>query len=304
MTRKHIHIFLTVCECKNNISRAAQKLYMTQPAVSVGIQELERYYGITLFDRISRRLYLTEAGKEFQSYALRISALFDDMERGLRNWDSFGVLRAGASMTIGSQFMPGYIEAFSNAHPNVTTQVLIAPSRQLEQKLITNELDLALVEIPVHENHLTAEPYMEDYLEIIGPAKSPFQDHPVMPLDEFQKQKFLLRESGSGTRDIFEQVTQNAGLHIHPIWESFSTTALLNAVVHGAGITVLPRHLISAPLRQGLICRIQVPELTFRQQFYIVHHQDKFLSHLIQDFIQICKNYESEHPQPEDTGIF
>ncbi len=294
MTRKHIHIFLTVCECGNNISKAAQKLYMTQPAVSVSIQELERYYGITLFDRISRRLYLTEAGKEFQSYALRISALFDDMEKGLKNWDSFGVLRVGASMTIGSHFMPSYVETFSASHPHVSTQVLIAPSRQLEEKLITNELDMALVEIPVHENSLNAIPYMEDHLEIIAPARPPYLHQPIMTPEDFQKQNFLLREQGSGTRDIFDQVMQNAGLNIRPTWESVSATALLNAVIHGAGITVLPRHMITDPVRQGLVCQIQVPKLIFRQQFYIVYHQDKLLSNLIRDFIRVCETYKEE----------
>ena len=89
MTIRHVHIFLSVCECGNNLTKAAEKLYMAQPAVTLAIKEIEKYYGVNLFDRIGKRLYITEAGKQFREYAIRISTLFDDMEKGLKDWDSF-----------------------------------------------------------------------------------------------------------------------------------------------------------------------------------------------------------------------
>lgn len=303
MTIKHIRIFLMVCECGNSISKAAKKLYMTQPSVSIAIQEIERHYGIMLFDRIARRLYLTDAGNEFLEYALRISALFDDMEKGLRNWDSFGVLRVGASITIGSQFMPSYVEAFTAMHPNTKTQVLIESSNKLEQKLVTNELDIALVETPIHETCLTAEAYMEDYLEIITPARHPFKPGQVMTKDEFQRQNFLLREHGSGTREIFEQVMQNEGISVNPTWEGTSTTALVNAVMHGIGIAAVPRRMVSGPLERGLVYALKVEDLQFKRQFYIVYHKDKRLTKLIQDFIHICKFYELDYSLPKYSGL-
>ena len=112
MTLRHIKIFLAVCDCDCNTTKAAEELFMTQPAVSLAIKELEQYYGVVLFDRIGRRLRISEAGLHFKEYAVPISALFDDMEKGMRNWDAFGVLRVGASITIGAQFLPGYVRAF------------------------------------------------------------------------------------------------------------------------------------------------------------------------------------------------
>ena len=84
MTIRHIRIFLTVCDCGCNLTKAAEQLYTAQPAVTVAIHELERYYGVNLFDRLGRRLYLTEAGEQYREYAQRILALYDDMERGLK----------------------------------------------------------------------------------------------------------------------------------------------------------------------------------------------------------------------------
>lgn len=289
MTIKHMRIFLMVCECGNNISEAARKLYTTQPSVTIAIQEIERYYGVLLFDRISRRLYLTETGKKFQSYAMRILTLFDDMEKEMKDWDSFGTVRVGASITIGSQFMPGYAQVFGTVHPGAKMQVLIGPSQMLEQKLMINELDLALVETPVHELPLAAEPYMDDELAVISPARAPYAPDKVLTVEEFQKQRLLLREHGSGTRELFEQTMQQAGISIAPAWEATSTTALVNAVVRGIGIAVVPLRMVQASLDQGLVYSVQVEGIQFRRKFYIVCHQDKNRTKLIQDFIEIVK---------------
>ena len=103
MTIRHLKIFLSICSNDCSTTKAAENLHMTQPAVSLAIKELESHYGIALFDRIGRRLQITQAGLRFKEYASHITTLFDDMEKKMLNWDSFGILRVGASITIGSQ---------------------------------------------------------------------------------------------------------------------------------------------------------------------------------------------------------
>ena len=182
MTLRHIRIFLAVCENGNNTTRAARALYLAQPAVSRAVAELEEYYGVRLFDRIGRRLYLTEAGRRMWEYAVHICGLFDDLEKGLRGWDEQGVLRVGASITIGSQFLPGYVDAFRAAHPGVDVRVWVGPSEQLEEKLLHNTLDVALMEGPVHGSALTAEEYMADTLAVVCAPGRPFTQGQTVPL--------------------------------------------------------------------------------------------------------------------------
>ncbi|WP_432628049.1 LysR family transcriptional regulator [Brotaphodocola sp.] len=347
MTIRHMRIFLAVTENGNNLTRAASQLYMAQPAVTVAIQELEQYYGMNLFDRLGKRLYLTEAGKQFREYVVRILGLFDDMEEGMKSWGSRGVLRVGSSITIGSQFMPGYVEEYAKTHPNVDTQVLIGPSDRIEKKILNNELDIALVESPVHEKNLVAEQYMEDYLVIIAPGNS--QENPAgcdlqkfscgsqsgclknmeptekpetdvskketskergemklleMSIEEFASQRLLLREPGSGTRESIEKVLEPFSIQLKTSWEATSTTALVNAVISGLGISIVPRRMVEAPLRSRQIREIHVKELKFQRYFYIVYHRDKLLTAPIRDFMEVCRNYESLHPQPRYSGLF
>lgn len=304
MTIRHMKIFLSVVENGCNTTRAAQALHMTQPAVSLAVRELEQYYGVTLFDRMGRRLKITEAGGRFREYTAHILQLFDDMEKGMRDWDSFGLLRIGASITIGSQFLPGYVKAFYNRYPGTEIQALIEPSESLEQKIMDNNLDFALIEGAVHTSALISEEYMEDHLVVICPANEEFSHRKVLTPAEFRQQKFLLRERGSGTREVFDGVTEAAGFTISPAWEAMSTTALVNAVINGLGIAVLPFRMVKGPIERGLVTTVRVEGLDFRRRFHIVYHREKFLTAAAKAFMELCRNYETDYPLPNYNGLY
>lgn len=298
MTIRHLKIFLAVCEGGCNTTRAAEALSMAQPAVSLALKELEQYYGVVLFDRVGRHLQITEAGKRLWEYAAQISGIFDDMEKGMRNYDAFGVLRVGASITIGSHFLPNYVKAFYARRPGTEIRALIEPSDRLEEKLLSSGLDLALMEGMAHSPALVSEPYMEDHLVVICQARGGFVQGQTLSRETFCAQRFLLREHGSGTREIFEQVMEQAGLHVEPVWEAMSTTALVNAVVNGLGITVLPHRMVLGALRRGMVVSVRVEGLEFRRKYYIVHHRSKYLTASARAFLDLCRSYELDYPLP------
>lgn len=303
MTIRHMIIFRTVCENGYNSTKAAEVLHMTQPAVSLAIKELEQYYGVHLFDRIGRRLKITDAGQYFLQYAIHISDLFSDMETGLRDWDSKGVLRIGASITIGSQFLPNYVKAFSELCPELDVRVTVEQSERLEQKILANELDCALIEGIAHDPNIVSEAYMEDHLSVICGTDKGWTQGQVISIEDFQRQRFLLREKGSGTREVFNRVVEQAGIHVTPVWEAMSTTALVNAAINGLGIAVLPHRMILPALRQGLIYTVKVERLSFSRNFHIIYHKNKFLTASAKKFIALCKDYENDYPLPFYNGL-
>lgn len=298
MTLRHLKIFLAVCESECNITRASKKLYMAQPAVSQAIAELEHYYGVKLFERLSRRLCITEAGLRFKAYAVHIRALFDEMEAAMHNWDDQGVLRVGASITIGSQFLPSYARAYQVVYPAVELRAEIAQSQHLEGLLLENQLDLALIEGGVHSPLLVAEPYMEDELVGICSSQGPFAQGEEVEQEVFAAQKFLLREHGSGTREVLDSAMEAAGYTVRPAWESISTGALVNAVIQGMGIAVLPRRLLAGPLRKGRLHAFRVKGMRFSRKYQLIYHRDKFLTPAMQAFMELCRNYELDYPAP------
>lgn len=304
MTIRHLKIFLAVCDGGCNTTRAAEALTMAQPAVSLALKELEQYYGVVLFDRVGRHLQITAAGKRLWEYASHITSLFDDMEKGMRDWDTFGLLRVGASITIGSQFLPNYVKAFYARHPGTEIRAVIEPSDRLEAQILSSDLDLALMEGMSHSPSLESEEYMEDHLVVICPARGRFVQGQTLTQEEFRSQKFLLREPGSGTRETFQRVMEEAGLAVEPIWEAMSTTALVNAVINGLGITVLPHRMVLGPLSKGLVVSVRVEGLEFRRKYYIVRHRAKYLTASARAFLDLCRSYEMDYPMPRYSGLF
>lgn len=292
MTLRHMMIFRALWEAGCNSTRAASALCMTQPAVSLAVKELEQYYGVRLFERMGRRLRITEAGKHFLQYAVRITDLFSDMETELRDWDAKGVLRVGASITIGSQFLPGYVKAFSGLRPGTDVRVTVEQTERLVQKLLANELDLALIEGIAHDPNILSEAYMEDSLSVICSSERGWRSGQRISKEEFAAGRFLLREKGSGTREVFDRAVEQAGLRIEPAWEAMSTTALVNAVISGLGISVLPRRMVLPALEKGLVVAVEVEGLSFLRSFYIVRHRDKFLTAAQKDFMELCRGFE------------
>jgi len=304
MTIRHLTILRAVCENGCNTTRAAEALHMTQPAVSLALRELEQYYGTVLFDRIGRRLQITEGGKRFLDYAKHILALYEDMERDMRSWDSQGLLRIGASITIGSQFLPGYVKAFQARRPGTQISALVMPSDVLEEKIVSSEIDLALIEGPAHRENVVSEAYMDDELIAIAPPDSALVPGETVSLEFFMRQPFLLREHGSGTREVFDRAIEQAGYSVSPVWEAMSTTALVRAVSSGLGVAVLPSRMMRGAVRSGQVTPIRVEGLDFRRRFFIIHHRQKHLTTAMHLFIDLCRHYEDDYPLPEYGDLF
>lgn len=288
MTLRHIRIFETVCACGCNTTRAAEKLHMTQPAVSLAIAEMENYYGVKFFDRISRRLYLSEAGKRFLSGANDILLSFDDMEKSIRAWNDGGLLRVGGSVSIGAALMPTLVKDFALRSPDTVLRVRIDRSDRLQEAVLQNVLDFALIEGIVHNADLIEDDFLEDSLAILVADGSPIPS--VISPAEFCQQPLLVRETGSGTREVFADTLSSYGIaEPEPAWESLSTAALLHAAREGLGVAVVPKRMMDG--QQGLR-QIEIEGIRFQRKYKIIYHRHKYLTGAAKAFIELCHTFD------------
>lgn len=287
MTLRHLKIFLAICDY-GNVTLASEKLHIAQPSVSLALNELEKYYGIKLFDRISRKLYLTEVGRQFLEQTRHIIDLLDDMEKGIKDWEEFGILRIGSSITIGNCLLPEYIKEFSQIFPNITIKVFIDNSDVIEKKVLANEVDFALIEGIPQNKQIISNDFMDDELVFVCDTKHPFCKQKQISPQDLANSSFILREKGSGTRELFDSVMLLHHLTITPIWESISTHAIINAVQLGLGVSVLPYRLLQEELKNKTLHHISIKDIVFKRKFYIIYHQNKYLSKSAQAFIKMC----------------
>lgn len=294
MTLRHLEIFYALCHNDYNTTKAAAALNMTQPAVSFAIKELEQHYSVQLFDRIGRKLVITEAGKRFREYTETITALFEDMETEMRDWDKNGKIRVGATFTPGAMFLPWYIKKFEERYPDVSVQPICAPANILEEKILDNKLDFAFSEGVAKSPVIVSYPYMDDYIAVIAAAGGKYTANQEISVEEFLQNRLILREKSSGTRKFFDAVMENTGHIAEAYMESVSNTAIISAAASGIGLGVVSHRMTKYMEEQGLVVPIRVKGLDLSRKFYIIHHKDKNMSVSAKNFLHMCNETNFE----------
>ncbi len=298
MTLRHLRVFLAVYQTQN-VTRAAERLHMTQPTVTRAVQELERYYGVRLFERINRRLYITQSGRQLYARAVHIVGSFDRMEKELKNWDEFGLLRIGATPTLASVLLPKTLMTFEKKHPKLHVRCSVENGTHLQEALADDRLDFALIEGEVAAEHLHAEPFSEDRLILLLPPDDPRRNAPALTLRELAESPLLLREKGSMGRSFLDRVFAAHDLPLEPLMESISTHAIIQAVHAGLGISFLPQRLIRHSVESGFVATRAVDDEPFVRRNFAVWHEDKFLTRsareLLEDFRRCSADLCGDH---------
>lgn len=287
MTLRHLRIFLAVCR-EGSATAAAEKLYIAQPTVSVAIRELESHYNVTLFDRIGRRLFLTDAGEQMRSYAQHIVALLDEMEARSQDWEESGILRLGSSITIGTVQLPGIVTQLQKQYPKLRIEVTVCNSDTVEAAILDNEIDLGLIEGECRHGKLADILLGGDELVFLCHPEHPFAGRSVSA-GQLNEEVFLFRERGSAGRDLVESTLKASGVEPRPMWQSISTQTLVSGVAEGLGIAVLPLSLVQPALRVGSVSQFWVEGIWFTRRFRLLYHRNKYLTRPMEAMIHLCQ---------------
>ena len=278
LTLRQLQIFQAVADY-GSTAAAAPGLALSQSAASAAILELERLLELRLFDRVGKRLQLNENGRAVLPQALALLDGAGALERWARDRDSqIGVLRLGASTTIGNYLLPGILAEFQKtlARPvprALQVQVVIANTAAITAQVAAFQLDLGLIEGPCHEPELTVQPWLEDELLLVAAVHDPIvqQARPIT-LAMLREATWLLREAGSGTRETIDQLLTP---HLHQLRagiEFGNSEAIKRAAAAGLGISCLSRYVVEDFLASGLLVApvSELPRLTRR--FHLVTH--------------------------------
>ena len=288
MTLRHLEIFRAVCT-QESVTQAAERLNMTQPAVSMAIRELETFYGVRLFERMNRRLYITEAGRSLLQYADTVLSQFQESVQVLRQGGTRGRCRFGMTVTIGETWLPAILTRLKEELPELDVEAFIQNSRRTEEMVLRNEIDFALVDnVSSASRSQRVSPLFRETMAAVC-AQVFLSGKTALPLSELAEQPLLLRESGSGTRSSVDAVFQAAGLKAVPVVEGISASALLSCAATGAGITILPRSQVERPLRDGAVRELTITDAVFQRTYFLLCHKNKYLTEGMKKAIEIVR---------------
>lgn len=284
VTLRQLKVFEAVAR-QLSFSRAAEELHLTQPAVSMQVKQLEENVGLPLFEQLGKKVFLTEAGRELHHYSRAIAEQLAEAEAVLSELK--GLERGRLKITVASTanyFAPQLLAIFNQRFASVTVSLSVTNRERLLQQLANNETDLAIMGQPPDGLDLVAESFMENPLVVIAPVSHPLAAEKQIPLQRLQKETFLVREQGSGTRIAMERFFAQHGIRLTTGMEMSSSEAIKQAVQAGLGLGIVSVHTVALELEMKRLAVLDVESFPIMRHWYVVHRERKRLSGVAQAF--------------------
>jgi DNA-binding transcriptional LysR family regulator len=298
----YLHTFEVVAR-ERSFTRAARRLDLSQPAVSAHIRALEHYYGVRLFEVRQRRTHLTSAGEALFAYTTRVFHLLDEASQVLEASRSGqrGVLRFGASTTLGNYLLPIVLGGFARAHPGVSFDVAIGTSGDVLAWVKADRIQFGFVEAPLQDADVQLDPIGQDELLLTLAATHPLVRRKRLSPSSLVRYPILRREATSGTQQLVDTELARAGATSPTQLVLGSTEALKQAVVQGVGLAWLPRLAILHELARGELAAISVEGLAICRTLSLIRMRGAQLSAAAEALVaEVRQALASESISPAD----
>jgi len=284
-TLRQIEIFLTVAKTLS-MSKAAQKLNMTQAAVSMAIAELEKFLSEKLFDRSGNKLYLNENGRSFICQAERMY----DMAKEIQDRKALKTIKISASSTIGNYVLPSILGKYLKINSDTHFLLTVKNSEEVLAEILNFEADIGFIEGYCSSRSIKSEVFASDNLYIFCSPTSPLSTRKNVTTDELLNHRWILREKGSGTREVIEHALGDKLSKMNVYMELGHSEAIKNAVLSNMGISCLSEYVLKSYIDFGMIKIVDTPINPIKRDLYMISHKDKFIGNTLEKFISYIKS--------------
>lgn len=282
MNERDLKVFVTVCQC-DSMSRAAELLNMSQPAVSLTIRDLETYYGVKLFERANRKITLTEEGETLLNYADSILSQYEEAKKVLSEKKTVSEVHFGVNITIGETILPGLLEELEKTYPSTSFTVEIQDNETVQEAVLRNEIDFGITD--ENDQNIRLD-YTELYSENMTAVFTDQDDRESLSLKDLDQKPVLLRERGSGNRTFMESVFKEK--QIHPVIkaESLSDEVLVMLAEKGEGIAFLPESYAEKASQQYQIRLLPVKGINEKRHYHVIIRHNRWISSSMRKILQ------------------
>ena len=286
-TLRQLQVFLATARAEN-ITRAAESLSMSQSAASGALRDLEQQFDIALFERAGKLLRLNEVGRLLLPRAEGLLEQAEALERVLAGGAGGGALRVGATLTIGNYLAVGIMARYMADTPGARVLLEVDNTAHIAEAVLHFRLDVGLVEGEFHHPELEVTPWRDDELTVFCAPEHPLAGQGSLSDADLRAATWILRETGSGTRQTFERAMHGLLPGLNVLLELQHTEAIKRAVEAGLGIGCLSRVTLAEAFRRGSLVPLAVPHRDFSRQFYFVLHRQKYRSPGIERWLSLC----------------
>lgn len=289
MTLRQIQVFVAVAQT-GSVSIAAKRLHLSQSAVSGALGQLESRLGVQLFDRVGKRLQITQAAENSLVDAVLLLDHADDLEQKLSSRNPVGDLRVGASLTIGNYMAVEKIAIYMDMYAPAKASLEVANTERIIERLRNFHVDVALVEGEVMAPDVDYQPFATDRLKVFCSPSNPLAKHYHVDKETLLDHRWIMREKGSGTRQALDRSLGDLANQLDIFMELEHTEAIKRAVEQDLGIACLSELTLRDAFLKGRLAPVEVRDVNWQRQLYIATHKNKHRTPALEAWIKLCTN--------------
>ena len=300
LTLRQMQIFLNVVKA-GHLTNVAKEMKLSQSAISMSIKELENILGRPVFDRLNKKLVLNEVGRAFHQEISPIFKRLCDIEHEFKNSENKGVIRVGASTTIVDYLMPSIICSYMSSYPDVKITLKEGSTQEIAEMIHEGSIDVGFVEGFVSGSDIIKEKIGIDELLIVTENKALAQATPPL-IEDLATMRWVLRESGSGAREVFLNYIKDRVEHLNIFLELGHTESIKSILKNRDCLTCISKISVDKELREGTLFKVPVKNFECKRDFLMIHHKDKYASTLFEKFTFFSKQLITQMLNT-DSGI-
>jgi DNA-binding transcriptional LysR family regulator len=284
---RQLEVFLAIAR-HENVTRAAHELAMSQSAASGSLGELEGQFNVKLFDRLGKRLQLSELGQQLRPQVESLLEQARALEQALAGEELSGRLQIGATLTIGNYLAVSMIADFRQQYPQAGIVLSVANTETIVERVARFELDMGLIEGELRHPDLHIVHWRHDELVVFAAPGHPLAQAEALSDQQLLALPWIVRERGSGTRQAFDRAMHGLLADLQIAMELQHTEAIKRAVEAGLGVGCLSRICLAEAFRRGSLVPLAVPGRDFRRELFLITHRDKYRSATLKQWLALC----------------
>jgi len=294
MNLYHLKTFYYTAKFKN-LTKAADILCITQPAVTKQIKQLQSYYSLKFLNIIGKKVILTDAGEHLYTIADKIFDMESQAEETIKDYQHFnkGKISILSCESFGAYYLPYIVKYYNNSNRNINISIVIGHNESIVENTIELKSDIGFISKSVQNQKISAHEIMEDKIVCIVPRNFPLRKKDYLEIADIDGYDIIVHEKGSVTRKITETFIEKNNLNVKIHYEVSSNEAIKRLVEHGLGVSFMSNNMVSEEVKTGRLIALPVKDESFKRKYYMIHHSDKYFPKPLKDFVDLVRQWSS-----------
>ncbi len=299
MNLYHLKTFYYTAKCKS-LTKAADMLCITQPAVTKQIKQLQSYYDLKFLDIIGKKVILTDAGEHLYSIADKIFDMESQAEESIKDFQHFnkGKISILSCESFGAYYLPYIIKYYSKANHDINVSMIIGHNESIIENTAELNNDIGFISKPIQNPKISVQEILEDNIVCIVPRNHQLTRKDHLEVKDIEGYNLIVHEKGSVTRKITETFIRKNRINVNMHYEISNNETIKRLVEQGLGVAFISNNMVNEEVKTGRLIALPVEDKNFKRKYYMIHHSDKYFSKPLKDFVDLVHQWSNIYPTP------